>query len=324
MYRAHRFERALDTPAHIYYKYEGTSPAGLAQAKHGGAAGVLQPRGGRAQARHRDRRRTVGLGARVRLPADGHRVPGVHGRLELRPEAVPPLDDGGVGRDRAPQPVERDRGRPRAGLAPDRARSASRSRRRSRWRPATRTPTTRSAPCSTTCCCTRPSVGPGVGRADGEGRRVPGRRDRLRRRRVQLRRHRGAVRAREPARGQADALRRGRAGRLPDAHARHLPLRLRRHDGHDAADADVHARPRLRAAADARRRPALPRRRAARVRPRAGGYRRGARLPPERDLRGGGALRARRGHHPRARARARDPRGDRGGRGGARGRARSG
>ena len=28
MYRAHRLEKALDTPAHIYYKYEGTSPVG--------------------------------------------------------------------------------------------------------------------------------------------------------------------------------------------------------------------------------------------------------------------------------------------------------
>ncbi len=28
LYRAHRLERALGTPAHIYYKYEGTSPAG--------------------------------------------------------------------------------------------------------------------------------------------------------------------------------------------------------------------------------------------------------------------------------------------------------
>ncbi|MCL6637151.1 MAG: TrpB-like pyridoxal phosphate-dependent enzyme [Alicyclobacillus sp.] len=28
MYRAHRLERALDTPARIYYKYEGVSPAG--------------------------------------------------------------------------------------------------------------------------------------------------------------------------------------------------------------------------------------------------------------------------------------------------------
>src|SRR6058998_2410376 len=28
LFRAHRLERALDTPAHVYYKYEGTSPAG--------------------------------------------------------------------------------------------------------------------------------------------------------------------------------------------------------------------------------------------------------------------------------------------------------
>src|SRR5579884_4239743 len=28
LYRAHRLERALDTTAHIYYKYEGGSPAG--------------------------------------------------------------------------------------------------------------------------------------------------------------------------------------------------------------------------------------------------------------------------------------------------------
>src|SRR6266516_2231505 len=28
LHRAHRLERELDTPAHLYYKYEGTSPAG--------------------------------------------------------------------------------------------------------------------------------------------------------------------------------------------------------------------------------------------------------------------------------------------------------
>ena len=28
MFRAHGLEKALDTPAHIYYKYEGVSPAG--------------------------------------------------------------------------------------------------------------------------------------------------------------------------------------------------------------------------------------------------------------------------------------------------------
>src|SRR3990170_2494929 len=45
--RAHRLEKALDTPAHIYYKYEGVSPVGshkpntaLAQAFYNKEAGV--------------------------------------------------------------------------------------------------------------------------------------------------------------------------------------------------------------------------------------------------------------------------------------------
>src|SRR6059036_3711205 len=47
LHRARRLERALDTPAHIYYKYEGTSPAGshkpntaVAQAFYNKQAGV--------------------------------------------------------------------------------------------------------------------------------------------------------------------------------------------------------------------------------------------------------------------------------------------
>ena len=47
LYRAHRLERALDTPARIYYKYEGVSPAGshkpntaIAQAYYNQAEGV--------------------------------------------------------------------------------------------------------------------------------------------------------------------------------------------------------------------------------------------------------------------------------------------
>ena len=53
---------------------------------------------------------------------------------------------------------------------------------------------------------------------------------------------------------------RGRARVVPDAHRRHVRLRLRRHRGHDPALADVHARPRLRPAVDPRGRSALPRR----------------------------------------------------------------
>jgi tryptophan synthase beta chain len=47
LYRAHRLERALETPAHVYYKYEGTSPAGshkpntaVAQAYYNKAEGI--------------------------------------------------------------------------------------------------------------------------------------------------------------------------------------------------------------------------------------------------------------------------------------------
>jgi tryptophan synthase beta chain len=49
LYRAHRLEAALDTPAHIYYKYEGGSPSGshkpntaLAQAYYNQAEGVTR------------------------------------------------------------------------------------------------------------------------------------------------------------------------------------------------------------------------------------------------------------------------------------------
>src|ERR1051326_3458461 len=47
LFRARRLEKALDTPAHIYYKYEGTSPAGshkpntaVAQAYYNKAEGI--------------------------------------------------------------------------------------------------------------------------------------------------------------------------------------------------------------------------------------------------------------------------------------------
>ena len=46
---------------------------------------------------------------------------------------------------------------------------------------------------------------------------------------------------------------------VPDPHRRHLRVRLRRHRGHDAADADVHPRSRLRAAVHPRRWAPLPR-----------------------------------------------------------------
>ena len=102
LFRARRLERELDTPAHIYYKYEGGSPRRLAQAEHRGRPGLRERPGRHQEADHRDRRRPVGLGSGLRLPPVRPRVRGVDGRLELRPEALPALDDGDLGRHRPP------------------------------------------------------------------------------------------------------------------------------------------------------------------------------------------------------------------------------
>ena len=59
--RARRLEKALGTPAKIYYKYEGVSPGRLSQAEHGDAAGFVQQKGRHQAALHRDRSWPMGL-----------------------------------------------------------------------------------------------------------------------------------------------------------------------------------------------------------------------------------------------------------------------
>ena len=157
LYRARRLERELDTPAHIYYKYEGVSPAG-SHKPNTAVAQAYENAAGRDQAADdRDRRRPVGLGAGVRLLAVRARVRGVHGRLELRPEALPPLDDGDLGRDRAPLAVSTltESGRSQSahptgslGIAISEAVEVAAAARGHQLLARAR--------CSTTCCCTRP------------------------------------------------------------------------------------------------------------------------------------------------------------------------
>ena len=232
-----RLEQALGTPARIYFKDESVSPGRLAQAEHRRAAGLLQQGRGHHAADHRDRRRPVGHRAGVRLRAVRPRVQGVHGPRVVRPEAVPQGDDGDLGRGVRALAGRRSRRRP--------ARSGSPSPTRCATPPAATTPTTRSARCSTTCCCTRRSSASrprsswrmaGETRPDvviapcGGGSNLGG---------LSL-----------PFVEDADVrLRGGRAVVVPDADRGPLRVRLRRHRGHDPAAADVHARPRLHAAA---------------------------------------------------------------------------
>ena len=101
LFRARRLEKALGTPAHIYYKYEGVSPAGshkpnsaVPQAYYNREAGIrkLVTETGAGQ---------WGSSAGARLQAVRPRVRGLHGRGQLRPEAVPAGDDRDLGRDRS-------------------------------------------------------------------------------------------------------------------------------------------------------------------------------------------------------------------------------
>ena len=146
----------------------------------------------------------------------------------------------------------------------------------------------------------------GQGAARARGRDPPRRGDRIVRRRIEPRRDRAAVHDR-----RRRAAPRRRARIVPDAHRRQVRLRLRRHRDDHAAAPDVHARPRLRAAVDPRRRPALPRRLADHLAAREDRPHGRGRVPAGQDLRGRGAVRAHRGQDPRARDRPRDPRRDR-------------
>ena len=113
LYRAHRLEKALGTPARIYYKYEGVSPAGshkpntaVPQAYYNAKAGI--------------RRLTTETGAgqwgtalafacaQFDLECEIWQV-----RAVVRRQALPQDHDGDLRRHGAPEPVGPHRGRPR-------------------------------------------------------------------------------------------------------------------------------------------------------------------------------------------------------------------
>jgi len=103
LYRARRLEKALGTPAHIYYKYEGVSrPAATSPTPPSRRRTTTRRKGHAAQ--HRDRRRAVGLRARARQPDVRPAVQGVHGQGLVPAEAVSPDHDGDVGRPGRGQP----------------------------------------------------------------------------------------------------------------------------------------------------------------------------------------------------------------------------
>ena len=150
LYRARRLEKALDTPAHIYYKYEGTSPAGshkpntaVPQAYYNKHAGIrrLATETGAGQ---------WGSALSLACQMFGHGMHRLHGAGQLRAEALPPHDDAHLGRGGLRQPERAHQRRAARCWRRRRIRRAAwASPSAKRWRtpPPTPTPTTRWAAC---------------------------------------------------------------------------------------------------------------------------------------------------------------------------------
>ena len=79
LYRADRLEKALDTPAHIYFKYEGVSPAGSHKPNTAVPQAYYNSREGVKRLTTETGRRAMGVRAGVRrgpVQPRGHRLHG--------------------------------------------------------------------------------------------------------------------------------------------------------------------------------------------------------------------------------------------------------
>ena len=202
LYRARRLERELDTPAHIYYKYEGGSPAGshkpntaVPQAYYNREEGVrkLSTETGAGQwgSALAFACQLMGMECEVFMVGSSYdQKPYRRSMMETWGATVhrSPSGDTQAGRAQASHPTGS------LGIAISEAVEVAAGRRGHELRARVGAEPRAAAP---------DGRRPGDRRADGEGRGVPGRRDRLRGRRLELRRHHRAVRAREPARREA-------------------------------------------------------------------------------------------------------------------------
>ena len=106
--RARRLEQKLGTPAKIYFKYEGVSPAGSHKPNTAVAQAWYNKQAGVKRSEHRDRGRAVGFFARLRGCSVRHRRDRVPGARVVRSEALPASADGNLRRALHCVAVERD------------------------------------------------------------------------------------------------------------------------------------------------------------------------------------------------------------------------
>jgi tryptophan synthase beta chain len=223
LHRARRLEQELDTPAHLYYKYEGTSPAG----SHKPNTAVPQAHFNKQEGIKRLSTETgagqwgSALALACRLMDMECVVFMVGSSYDQKPYRRSMMEAWGATVHRSPS-EQTQAGRAQAehptgslGIAISEAVEV-----------AAGDGDTNYALGSVLnhVLLHQTVIGQESPGPNGNRGRVSGCRDRLCRRRLELRRHRDPVRAREPARWQDYALRRLRAGCLPHPHARRLSL----------------------------------------------------------------------------------------------------
>ena len=106
--RARRLEKALDTPAHIYYKYEGVSPAGSHKLNTAVAQAYYNKQEGTKHLSTETGAGQWGSALAMACSFFGLDCKVYHGARELRPEALPARADGGLRRIGDGQPEHRD------------------------------------------------------------------------------------------------------------------------------------------------------------------------------------------------------------------------
>ena len=152
--RAHRLEKALGTPAKIYYKYEGVSPAGshkpntaVPQAWYNAQAGIKKLTTETGAGQWGSSLAFAGALFGIEVTVFQVRV-----SYDQKPYRRALMETYGATCIASPSNDDQLRPRhPGPAPRPPRARWASPSARRWKWRPRTTTPSTRSARCSTTC-----------------------------------------------------------------------------------------------------------------------------------------------------------------------------
>ncbi len=220
-------------PGQDLLQERGLEPGRQPQGQHRGGPGLLQQAGGREAHLHRDRGGPVGNGPLHGLQVLRHGPGGLHGALQLQPEALPAHPHGDLGRRSTPQPQPAHRGRHQdPGAGPPHAGKPGHGHLRGGI-PDSRRPRRQVLPGQRAQPRAAAPDGHRPGGQDGlrVHRRLPRHRHRLLRRRLQPGR-RGPALPQGTHGGQGHPPGRGGASLLPHPHRGPLQVRLRRLDRH--------------------------------------------------------------------------------------------